>query len=170
MLTAVEPIYKTLFDTINGLGELTTFEKGFWYKEDCTQRLDRFPYGFLHQPVTGRTQFVASPRVHQYHVEILLVILTYGADNAELFFGANGAVEIALRIANRMNDIYGYGLPFNPPLDGPQVLNWWVEDLDEAKMAELSEYFENPRFAGAQIPFIFEVEESTPLPTGDQVF
>ena len=79
MLDAVGHIYNTLFDVIETIAgtDFKTFDRGFWYKgEDCSQRIDLFPYAFLDQPETTPVVGVSNPTGYRY-----LTVIRIGGDD-----------------------------------------------------------------------------------------
>ena len=171
MLNALGPVYNTLFEIIHEIAgdDLGSFERGFWYKEDCTQEVDSFPYAFLDQPNTTEVQPVSSPLRFGYQIEILFVALTYKADQSGLYFNqtnapqATGAVELVHSISQQVWDLYLGGLPFQPRPVEWRVINWTLGRVRRPNLPELDDYFKNKYVAGASIPFIFTVHEDSPL-------
>ena len=172
MLDALEPIYNTLYDVIDteaGVG-LSAFERGFWYKVDCTQNLSLYPYAFLDQPETSEVKRIRNPAVFGYVVRIPLVVLTYNADQGALYFNernmpdAKGAVEWAYDISQFVWNKYIGGLPFEAGERHWQVARWTLGPLQEPRLVKLRDFFKNPYIAGATVSFVFEVVEQGPLP------
>ena len=172
MLNAVEPIYNTLFTHIKRVAgsDLSTFERGFWFKEDCTQNIDAFPYAFLDQPETTPVEGIASPSLYRYEIHILLVVLTYKSDQSGLFFNqtlepqARGAVELVHSIAQQVWDQDIFGMPLAPePIDW-DVEKWTLGPMRRPRLTELDDYFKNKYIAGASVDFIFTIQENGPDP------
>ena len=172
MLDAVEPIYNSLFETIQTAAgsDFSSFERGFWYKEDCTQNVDAFPYAFLDQPETTQVRGVGNPSEYGYDIDILLVVLTYKSEQSGLYFNqteepqARGAVELVHQVAQSVWNHYIFGLPFQATSRDWSVVEWTLGPMRRPRLTELDDYFKSPYIAGASVPFIFSIQERGPLP------
>ena len=162
MLDSLQPIYETLHDSIIGVmgNDLPIFSKGFVKGELG------FPYMFLDQPETSPLRAVSSPGGYQYQVAVPLVVLNDSeGDTSIRFFGGNmkGTVGILQVVASRMWNTYYAGLPFQPPPDGWHAISWVLGGIERPRTPQLQEYLQNPYIEGASIPFIFEVQEYSPI-------
>ena len=162
MLDSLQPIYETLHDSIIGVmgDDLPTFSKGF------VQNKLGFPYMFLDQPESSPLRAVSNPGGYQYQVAVPLVVLNDSeGDTSIRFFGGDmkGTVGILQVVADRMWDTYHAGLPFQPPPDGWHAISWVLGGIERPKTPQLQEYLQNPYIEGASIPFIFEVQEYSPI-------
>lgn len=184
MWRAVEPIYETLFGVIETLaGEpnnpqatgtklFKSFDRGFWFREDCKHKLDEFPYAFLDQPTTTQIDEYQSPSVFQYDIDIPLFILIHKHKQSNLFFNETsdpdgpGVVELARSIGGEFYRLYKGGLPFQPPPIDWHVIRWTLGDMRRPRLAELTKYLDNDFIAGVEFPFIFRVRENGPIGPG----
>ena len=162
MLDSLQPIYETLYDSIIGVmgDDLPTFTQGF-VKDELG-----FPYMFLDQPGSSPLKAVSNPGGYAYQVAVPLVVLNDSAGDASVrFFGGDmkGTVGLLQAVADRMWNTYHAGLPFQPPPDRWHVVSWVLGGIERPSTPQLQEYLQNPYIEGASIPFIFEVQEYSPI-------
>lgn len=172
MLNAVEPIYNTLFDRIKRAAgsDLITFDRGFWFKDECKNDINAFPYAFLDQPETTRVEGIASPSLYRYELHILLVVLTLKGDQSGLFFNQTlepqppGAIGLVHSIAQQIFDEDIFGMPLAPEPVEWAVEQWTLGPMRRPRLTELDDYFKFTNIAGASVDFIFTIQENGPDP------
>lgn len=170
MLDAVPIVYETLFQAIQteSMNKVRKLDRGYWFREECSNSPEEFPYAFLEQPEATSVVLEKHPSVFTYNITISLFILTYKDDQTQLFFSrdpnpeARGAVELVLDIGGAIFQTYKFGLPYQPRPQGWNVLEWTLGAMRRPRLTELANYLDNDHTAGAEIEFVFTIIEDGP--------